>query len=90
VAEESNPNNDLLKQFRYGYLIAFVHQKRFRVKLENGITIEAVMSNELMSQFDPNLQLTVANRPYVQVEMREPPALPKIVFMRSSPLCGPG
>ena len=70
--------------------MAFLRRDLFRVKLENGITIEAVMPEELFPVYDPSVRLTRVNRPYVDVEMREPPALPKIVAARRSGFCGPG
>jgi hypothetical protein len=62
----------------------------FLVQLDDGITITAVMPEELFPIYDPNVRLTRVNRPSVEVEMREAPALPKIVAARPSSFCGPG
>jgi hypothetical protein len=83
-----NPNEDLAAPIRSGQLMAFLRRDLFLVRLDDGITITAVMPEELFSIYDPNERLTRVNRPYVEVEMREPPALPKIVLARRSSFCG--
>jgi hypothetical protein len=90
VDDPPNPNEELAGPVRSGRIIAFVHRNRFRGQLDDGTTIEAVMPSELLPAFDPNVRLTIVTRQSVQVEMREPPALPKIVHIRPSGFCGPG
>jgi hypothetical protein len=70
--------------------MAFLYRDLFSVQLDDGITITAVMPEELFPVYDPNVPLNRVNRPSVDVEMREPPALPKIVAARRSSFCGPG
>ena len=77
-------------RIRSGRLMAFLFRDLFSVQLDDGITITAVMPEELFSIYDPNVPLNRVNRPSVDVEMREPPALPKIVAARRSSFCGPG
>jgi hypothetical protein len=48
------------------------------------------MPEDSFGIYDPNVPLNRVNRPSVEVEMREPPALPKIVAARRSSFCGPG
>jgi hypothetical protein len=69
--------------------MAFVRRDLFTVELDDGITITAVMPEELFSVYNANERLTRVNRPSVKVEMREPPALPKIVEAGPSGFCGP-
>jgi hypothetical protein len=85
-----NPNEELAGRIRSGRLIAFLRRDLFTVELDDGVTIAAVMPEELFSVYDPNVRLTRVNRPSVKVEMREPPALPKIIRAGSSGFCGPG
>jgi hypothetical protein len=85
-----NPNADLAGRIRSCQLMGFLRQDLFLVQLDDGITITAVMPEELFPIYDPNVRLTRVNRPSVDVEMREPPALPKIVATRPSSFCGPG
>ena len=85
-----NPNADLAGRIRSGRLMAFLRRDLFLVQLDDGITITAVMPEELFHIYDPNVRLTRVNRPSVEVEMREPPALPKIVRAWQSSFCGPG
>jgi hypothetical protein len=77
-------------RIRKGQLMAFLYRDLFSVQLDDGITITAVMPEELFSIYDPKVPLNRVNRPDVDVEMREPPALPKIVAARRSSFCGPG
>jgi len=74
-------------KLREGKLVEFLHRNLFRVKLShgNGASIVAVMPDELIPSFDPNVQLTRYNYPIVIVELRDPPQLPKIVDLQ-----GPG
>ncbi|WP_020475801.1 hypothetical protein [Zavarzinella formosa] len=88
--EPPNPNEDLAARIRSGRLMAFVRRDLFTVQLDDGITITAVMPEELFPIYDPNVRLTVVNRPSVEVEMRESPALPRIIAARPSSFCGPG
>lgn len=86
----TNPNTHLARPIRSGSLMAFLRRDLFLVQLDDGITITDVMPEELFSIYDPNVRLTRINRPSVEVEIREPPALPKIVAARRSSFCGPG
>ena len=75
---------------RDGTLVEFLRGNLFRIKLSNGVSIVAVMPDDLLPSFDPNVQLTKYNYPCVTVEMREPPQLPKITAVRGSGgWCGP-
>jgi len=82
--------SEAAERIRSGQLMAFLHRDLFLVQLDDGITITAVMPEELFPIYDPNERLTRVNRPSVEVEMREPPALPKIVRAWRSSFCGPG
>jgi hypothetical protein len=75
---------------RSGRLMEFLHLDRFTVQLDDGRKITAVMPEELFAIYDPNVKLTRVNRPHVEVEMRDPPALPRIVSAHRSSFCGPG
>ena len=68
----------------------FLRRDLFTVRLDDGIKITAVMPEELFHVYDPNVKLTKVNRPNVDVEMRDPPALPIIIAARGSGFCGPG
>jgi hypothetical protein len=70
--------------------VGFLHRDLFLVQLEDGITITAVMPEQFFSWYNPNVHYTRVNRPSVQVEMREPPALPRIIHVGPSGFCGPG
>jgi hypothetical protein len=48
------------------------------------------MPEKFFSWYNPNVHYTRVNRPSVEVEMREPPALPKIIRVRSPGFWGPG
>jgi hypothetical protein len=85
-----NPNEDLAGRIRSGRLMGFLRRDLFTVELDDGITITAVMADELFSVYNPNVRLTRVNRPSVKVEMREPPALPRIIEAKPSGFCGPG
>jgi hypothetical protein len=85
-----NPNADLAERIRSGRLVAFLHRDLFTVQLDDGITITAVMPEELFSIYDANVPLTRVNYPTVKVEMREPPALPRIIQAGRPGFCGPG
>jgi hypothetical protein len=84
----TNHNADLAGRIRSGSLMRFLRRDLFEVRLDDGIVITAVMPEEFW--YDPNVHYTRVNRPSVEVEMREPPALPKIIRVRSSSFCGPG
>jgi hypothetical protein len=86
----ANPNEGLAGPIRSGQLMRFLHRDLFAVQLDDGITITAVMPEELFAIYDPNVPLTRVNRPSVKVVMREPPALPKIIATGPSGFCGPG
>ena len=90
MGEPPNPNAELAGRVRGGRLMAFLHRNLFRVQLDDGVSIVAVMPDELLPIYNPNVRLTIVNRPSVEVDMREPPALPKIVAARPSSFCGPG
>jgi hypothetical protein len=75
---------------RSGSLIEFLRRDLFTVQLDDGRKVTAVMPEELFSIYDPNVRLTRVNRPRVEVEMRDPPALPRIVSAHPSSFCGPG
>jgi hypothetical protein len=85
-----NPNEVLAGRIRSGRLIAFLRRDLFTVQLDDGITITAVMPEELFSIYDPNVRLTCVNYPSVKVEMREPLALPRIIQAGKPGFCGPG
>ena len=70
--------------------MAFLRRDLFTVELDDGITLTAVMPEELFPIYDPNVPLNRVNRPSVDVQLREPPALPRIVAARRSSFCGPG
>ena len=86
----TNSNETLAGRIRHGILMDFVRRDLFVVELDDGITITAVMPEQFFSWYDPNVHYTRVNRPVVEVEMREPPALPKIIAVHSSGFCGPG
>ena len=74
---------------RHGRLTEFVRRDLFSVKLDNGVTITAVMPVELFPVYDPNASPSLgANWISVEVEIREPPAIPRIVTAYHSPLIG--
>jgi hypothetical protein len=74
---------------RHGRLTELLRRDLFSVKLDNGVTITAVMPEELFPIYDPNASLTRgANWISVEVEIREPPALPRIVTAYHCPLVG--
>jgi hypothetical protein len=85
-----NPNEDLAGRIRSGTLMGFLRRDLFTVELDDGITITAVMPEEFFSIYNPNVRLTRVNRPTVKVEMRAPPALPRIIAAGPSGFCGPG
>jgi hypothetical protein len=85
-----DPNEQPGGRIRSGQLMGFLRRDLFSVKLDDGITITAVMPEELFAVYDPNEPLNRINRPHVEVEMREPPALPKIIAAWRSSFCGPG
>jgi hypothetical protein len=70
-------------------LTEFLRRDLFSVKLDNGVTITAVMPEELFPIYNPNASLTLgANWISVEVEIREAPAIPRIVTAYHSPLVG--
>jgi hypothetical protein len=74
---------------RHGRLTEFLRRDLFSVKLDNGVTITAVMPEELFPIYDPNLSLSVgANWISVEVEIRDAPAIPRIVAAYGCPLIG--
>ncbi len=74
---------------RHGRLTEFLRRDLFSVKLDNGVTITAVMPEELFPIYDPNVSLSFGPAWIsVEVEMREPPALPRIVKAYNNPLIG--
>lgn len=85
-----NLNEELAERIRRGRLTEFLRRDLFSVVLDDGITITAVMPEELFSLYDPNVPLTGVYWVSVQVELREPPALPKIIAGRRGMLSGSG
>ena len=85
-----NPDGPPTGRIRNGTLMEFLRRDLFTVRLDDGIKITAVMPEELFHVYDPNVRLTKVNRLNVDVEMRDPPALPIIIAARSSGFCGPG
>jgi hypothetical protein len=85
-----NPDADLAGRIRSGRLVGFLRRDLFTVQLDDGLTITAVMPEERFPIYDPNVRLTRVNYPSVQVEMREPPALPRIIQAGKPGFCGPG
>ena len=83
-----NPNEELAARLRHGRLTEFLYRDLFTVVLDDGITITVVMPEEFFHLYDPNVSLTGGNWVSVEVEMREPPALPKIVSGRRGVLSG--
>jgi hypothetical protein len=83
-------DNQPKTRIRCGRLTEFLRRNLFTVELDDGITITAVMPEELFPIYDPNVPLTRVNWVSVDVEMREPPALPKIVAARRTAFCGLG
>jgi hypothetical protein len=77
-------------RIRTGTLMRFLRRDLFEIELDDGISIIAVMPEELFHCYDPNVRLTRVNRPRVDVDMREPPQMPKILEVRKSGFCGPG
>src|SRR5262245_59775008 len=74
---------------RQGRLTEFLRRDLFSVNLDNVVTITAVMPEELFPIYDPNVWLSFGPAWIsVEVEMREPPALPRIVTAYNSPLIG--
>jgi hypothetical protein len=74
---------------RHGRLTEFLRRDLFSVKLDNGVTITAVMPEELFPIYDPNVSLSFGPAwIFVEVDMREPPALPRIITACNSPLIG--
>jgi hypothetical protein len=86
----TNPNEDLAGRIRSGTLMGFLRRDLFLVELADGITITAVMPEEFFSWYNPNVHYTRVNRPSIKVDIREPPALPRIIDVGSSGFCGPG
>jgi hypothetical protein len=85
-----NPNEEMAGPIRRGRLMEFLRQDLFTVELDDGIAITAVMPEEFFPIYDPNVPLTRFNWLSVEVEMREPPAIPKIVSARKISFCGLG
>jgi hypothetical protein len=75
-------DNQPKTRIRCGRLTEFLRRDLFTVELDDGITITAVMPEEFFPIYDPNTPLTRYNWISVDVERREPPALPKIVAAR--------
>jgi hypothetical protein len=74
---------------RHGRLTEFLRRDLFSVKLDNGVTITAVMPEELFPIYNPNVSLNYGPAWIsVELEMRDPPALPRIVMAYHTPLIG--
>ncbi len=48
-----NPNADLAGRIRTGQLMAFLYRNLFSVQLDDGITVTAMMPEELFPIYDP-------------------------------------
>jgi hypothetical protein len=84
-----NANEPPTGPVRHGRLTEFLRRDLFSVKLETGLTVTAVMPEELFPIYDPNRSLSAgANWICVNVEMRESPAIPRIVTAYRCPLVG--
>ncbi len=82
-------NKEPAKKIRHGRLTAFLRRDLFTVQFENGVKITAVMPEEFFPIYNPKIPLTGgALWVSVEVEMREPPAMPKIVAVRRTALLG--
>jgi hypothetical protein len=78
-----------VRPVRHGRLTEFLRRDLFSVKLDNGVTITAVMPEELFPIYNPDVSLNFGPAwVSVEVEIREPPALPRIVSASNSPLLG--
>jgi hypothetical protein len=86
----TNPNEGFAGRIRRGSLMGFLRRDLFLVQLDDGITITAVMPEQFFAWYDPNVHYTRVNRPSVEVEIREPPALAQIIRIGPSGFCGPG
>lgn len=86
----ADPNEELAGRIRHGRLVEFLHRDVFAVRLNDGVTISAVMPEELFSVYHAATPLNRVTYPEVTVEMRDPPALPKIIEASRSSFCGPG
>ena len=74
---------------RHGRLTEFLRRDLFSVKLDNGVRITAVMPEELFPIYNPNESLSYGPAWIsVEVEIREAPALPRIVAAYHTPLIG--
>lgn len=82
-------DNQPKTRIRCGRLKEFLRRDLFAVELDDGITITAVMPEELFHVYNPDVPLTRSNWVSVEVEMREPPALPKVVAAQRTPFFGP-
>lgn len=81
--------SETVTKVRRGEIKEFLHRNIFRVKLYNGVLIDAVMPNELLPAFDINVPITRWHFQYVDVELRDPPQLAKIISIeRPTGLCG--
>ena len=69
-------------RIRSGRLKEFLRRDMFDVELDDGITITAVMPEEFFPIYNPNVPLSRYHWITVDVDMRDPPALPKIVAAR--------
>jgi hypothetical protein len=83
-------DNQPKARIRCGRLTEFLRRDLFTVELDDGITITVVMPEEFFHVYNPNVPLTRANWVSVEVEMRDLPALPKIVAARHTAFSGPG
>jgi len=74
---------------RHGRLTEFLRRDLFSVTLDNGVRITVVMPEELFPIYNPNVSLNFGSAWIsVEVEIREPPALPRIVTAYRAPLVG--
>lgn len=82
-----NPNEDLAARIRHGRVTEFLRRDLFTVQLDDGISVTAVMPEEFFHIYHLNVLLSHYWLS-VEVEMREPPALPRIVSARRGVLIG--
>jgi hypothetical protein len=83
-----NSDNQPATRIRHGYITGFVRRNYFRVELDDGQEIVAAMPESLFHVYDPNVPLTRYNRPYVEVIMRRPPQMHRIIRARWSYMLG--
>lgn len=87
--ERLNAKAPAIGPVRRGRLTEFLRRDLFHVKLDNGVTITAVMPKELFAIYHPSVSLNFGpGWISVEVEIREAPALARIVSAYQDPLIG--